>query len=482
MRHLFPVLLSFFIAAAALAQDGAQLYTLYCSACHGAEGEGAGDGTFPPLAHSPWVTGAPDRAIKIVLQGLHGPITVKGKTYDLEMPPQGAMLPDDQVAAILSYVRTSWGNQGEKVETASVSNLRAATSSRKGPWTAEELLKMHPLPLEKTALSDIISRSFPGRWNEMPDFSKLTPANVEEEHDGILDVSDAPFENHFAIHWDGRFHAPQDGDYEFLVDADDAATVWLEGKVVVSVVGTGKMDGSRAKLGKVSLTRGAHPIQVGFLEVAGEQTLALGWRLAGDTDFHWLSARRSTLGRHSVSIPVMPESGRPVIYRNFIDGTSPRAIGVGFPEGLNLAWSADHLTPELLWTGDFIDGAPKWLDRGTRPSPPAGSNVTKLVSERFLSEEARFRGYKLDEHGNPTFVVTLGSQTLHDSWRAGATKNGHPCLVRTLLLSGGAGTLRVPLGDFDAIESEAPTTRDNGMQVAILEPGASSTHFYIFAP
>ncbi|OYV02889.1 MAG: hypothetical protein CFE26_21675, partial [Verrucomicrobiales bacterium VVV1] len=94
----------------ARAQDGAQLYTLYCAACHAADGKGATGGTFPPLAASPYVAGDPDRAVKIVLKGLSGPVDVLGKTYNLEMPPQGAVLPDDQVAAILTYVRSSWGN------------------------------------------------------------------------------------------------------------------------------------------------------------------------------------------------------------------------------------------------------------------------------------------------------------------------------------------------------------------------------------
>ena len=99
MRPSLLGLLGLSIATQALAQDGSQLYTLYCSACHGVDGKGASEGTFPPLAGSRWVAGEPDRAIKTVIHGIHGPIRVNHKDFNLEMPPQGAVLPDDQIAA-----------------------------------------------------------------------------------------------------------------------------------------------------------------------------------------------------------------------------------------------------------------------------------------------------------------------------------------------------------------------------------------------
>lgn len=113
------------------AQDGGQLYATYCSACHGTDGKGAAAGTFPPLAASPWLKGAPDRAIQVVLHGLEGPIQVLGKNYNLAMPPQGGTLPDDQIAAILTHVRKSWGNQESAVTPDQVKAIRAATAARK---------------------------------------------------------------------------------------------------------------------------------------------------------------------------------------------------------------------------------------------------------------------------------------------------------------------------------------------------------------
>lgn len=474
IRRLIP--LFSVLALPVAAQDGGQLFTLYCSACHGPDGKGATGGTFPPLAGSPWVGGDPDRVVKIVLQGLHGPVDVLGKTYNLEMPPQGAMLPDDQIAAILTFVRTSWGNQAGPVTTEFVKTTRAATADRKSAWTAEEILKLHPLPLEKTALTHLISQVYAGKWSELPDFSTLKAENVEEEHDGILSLTDSPLKNAFAMVWQADFEAPVDGEYTFLLDADDAANVIIDGKSVVEVRGAGPMDGSRSKQKKVTLTKGTHKFRVEYLEISGNKGIALGWRAPGTRNWNWLSDTKGKSGPTREPIPIEPANGRPVIYRNFIAGTTPRAIGVGFPGGVNLAYSADNLAPELIWTGAFMDGAQKWMDRGTDNSPPAGERVVKLANSRALPENARFRGYKLDPAGNPTFSVQIGDQFLLDSWSA---ETG--ALVRKLTLTGTGAPVNLQISDLPttpiAIEG-APLQSQSGKSTLKLTPGQPVTLTY----
>lgn len=95
--------------------EGGQLYAQYCSTCH--LPNGLGDGTrFPPLAGSEWVTGDKKRLIQLVIHGMSGPITVKGVGYNEAMPSH-AYLSDRQLAAILSYVRQSWGNNAGFITT-----------------------------------------------------------------------------------------------------------------------------------------------------------------------------------------------------------------------------------------------------------------------------------------------------------------------------------------------------------------------------
>lgn len=112
-----------------------------CAACHGQVGQGIqGDG--PPFSGSEWVTGNPGIPIRIILKGLTGPITVKGAEYNGSMPPLGGVLTDAQVAAVLSYERSSWGNSASPVTAEQVAAVRAAIASRTTQWTAAELAPM----------------------------------------------------------------------------------------------------------------------------------------------------------------------------------------------------------------------------------------------------------------------------------------------------------------------------------------------------
>jgi mono/diheme cytochrome c family protein len=85
------------------------------------------------------VNADPAVAIRIVLHGLEGEITVDGVRYMNKMPPQGGQLPDEKLAAILSYLRASWGNVGTPVSAADVARVRAETSERAKPWTGDEI-------------------------------------------------------------------------------------------------------------------------------------------------------------------------------------------------------------------------------------------------------------------------------------------------------------------------------------------------------
>jgi mono/diheme cytochrome c family protein len=99
-------------------------------------------GAFPPLVGSEYATAANVAVpIRIVLHGLQGPITVKGVQYNSVMPAYGTgiVMSDEEVAAVLTYVRRSWGNSASAVTPADVAKERSAARSRTGPMTAEEL-------------------------------------------------------------------------------------------------------------------------------------------------------------------------------------------------------------------------------------------------------------------------------------------------------------------------------------------------------
>lgn len=101
-------------ANGAAASDGAKVYSTNCSSCHQASGQGV-EGTFPPLAGNPVVTGDPKKVIGIVKNGLNGKIEVKGHSYNGMMPAWGQQLSDGDIAAVVTYVRSSWGNKAGAV-------------------------------------------------------------------------------------------------------------------------------------------------------------------------------------------------------------------------------------------------------------------------------------------------------------------------------------------------------------------------------
>ncbi len=116
-----------------------------CFACHQPTGLGL-PGMFPPLAGSDWVN-APkaDRIIRNVLHGVMGPLNINGKAFSTPapmMPPQGAALNDQQIADVLTYVRSSWGNTGGPVTPDQVKTVREAEKARTSMWTEAELLKI----------------------------------------------------------------------------------------------------------------------------------------------------------------------------------------------------------------------------------------------------------------------------------------------------------------------------------------------------
>ncbi|MBC9866533.1 MAG: c-type cytochrome [Opitutae bacterium] len=119
-------------------KEGMKIYQTICMACHQVNGQGL-PGAFPPLAQSSWVEKNPAMLARIVLHGLYGPITVNDSEYNSVMAPLGAVLSDEQIALVLTYVRQEWGNAAAAVEADEVAQARSESSGRAAMWTVEEL-------------------------------------------------------------------------------------------------------------------------------------------------------------------------------------------------------------------------------------------------------------------------------------------------------------------------------------------------------
>lgn len=119
--------------------DGAVLFASLCVACHQASGQGL-PGVFPPLADSEWVLGKDSTAAAILLHGINGGMTVKGNTYNGVMPGFAIQLGDEQIAAVLTYVRSQWGNSAAAVSAETVARTREEHKARTAPFAGEKEL------------------------------------------------------------------------------------------------------------------------------------------------------------------------------------------------------------------------------------------------------------------------------------------------------------------------------------------------------
>ena len=142
------------------------------------------------------------------------------------------------------------------------------------------------------------------------------------------------------------------------------------------------------------------------------------------------------------------------MYRNFINGVSPRGIAVGYPNGVNVCFDADQMSHELLWRGAFIDAKQHWSDRGGGQTQPLGFDVVRIGGDgqgmAVLTDEkapwpprqeraagVQFLGYRLDAKRFPTFRYRMGELMVEEHYEpAGDYKTADERVTRVIKLSG----------------------------------------------
>lgn len=139
----------------ALFDRGAKVYRNQCAQCHQADGNGV-LGVYPPLVASNWVTGHPQVVSRILINGLNGPIVVKGSKYNGNMPAfgsSGLALSDKDIAGVITYIRQEWGNSASDVTVATIAEYTDLYAGRSVPWQAADLKEgLGPVPEVTAAL------------------------------------------------------------------------------------------------------------------------------------------------------------------------------------------------------------------------------------------------------------------------------------------------------------------------------------------
>lgn len=237
--------------------------------------------------------------------------------------------------------------------------------------------------------------------------------------------------------------------------------------------------------------------------------------LDGDTDKQimavWTYLRdgmraKTPAGLASSKMELVPTE-EAIIYRNFIQGAGPRAIGVGYPEGMNVAFDAEDLRFALIWQGAFIDASRHWQGRGQGFQPPAGGKVEQLAPQVAVAKlddarsawptthapgrNAKFLGYRVTSDQRPTFLYRVDDLLVEDFVTPVETATS-TTLSRSITIVGTTSPLtylRLAVGDIrkeddtyrvgDALsvvisDEYQPTIRERGGTRELLIPLADS--------
>ena len=283
-------------------------------------------------------------------------------------------------------------------------------------------------------ITNLTYKIYHGKWDKMPDFSKLKPKKSGVLSKGLFDISSSEIDNGFAFLFSGEIECLKDGKYNFSISSDDGSQLLINKELVVNNDG---IHSNKAKSGAVLLKKGKHSIEVKYFEAGGQDALSVSWSGPGFKN-QVLSRSLPKAGRVYEGMLIEPPQGEAIIYRNFIDGAGPRAIGVGYHEGVNLAFDANNMRLAMIWRDDFIDGARHWISRGLGFQPPAGDAVIRFPEgvaiaaletaesawpeAEYRTTDFRFRGYTLDQMQKPTFKYERGNVSIEDRFIPSAGK------------------------------------------------------------
>lgn len=342
--------------------------------------------------------------------------------------------------------------------------------------------EMKVMPMGE-GLRDLKFKMYLGDWQTLPDFSKLTPHREGALEDNLIQVKLDDYKNQFGVVYTGKLVAPRTGSYRFFLTSDDGARILVDGNKVVEWDGIHPAGSVRS--GGVKLEKGEHDFRLEYFQGGGEIKVFAAWK---GTDFDvtplstwrpkgWQEGDARKKPDH-LGMPLVVGS-EPVLYRNFIAGAGNRGIAVGYPGGINIAWSAESMNLALVWRGAFMDAARHWNSRGAGHQPPLGYDVlqpTGEVTPAFATadgsaplswpsynKEARYegyiwKGYTLDAGRNPTFRYEWKGVTVEDTFAASGTGTGPDAkLTRTLRLKG-----KIPASTFFRIATGKLTPREGG--------------------
>jgi mono/diheme cytochrome c family protein len=344
------------------------------------------------------------------IESIRKPIDKVVKSAAAPMPPPPAVN-DQEMQALMAYVK-------------SLSDGTAPAAGAGGI-------------VAKGALQKFRYRVYNGSWSNLPDFEKLKPVKTGEAKSGIADTNFSKKRDNFGLVIEGELEIKKKGKYTFNLGSDDGSRLLVNGKVVINNDG---VHGVVNKTGSENLDEGVALVRIEFFEKAGGEHLSLDMSGPGIKKLQLARNTAPQGGGKKPAIatgnPIEPENNEAVMYRNFIQGASPRGIGVGYPEKLNICFDANALNIVMTWHGAFMDGAKHWNGRGQGFQPPSGHYLINMKRAQAIAQlpdaktpwpelklgnndddrakGLRFRGYRLVEGRRPIFKYTAGDTVIED--------------------------------------------------------------------
>ena len=423
--------------------------------------------------NKPFITVYPGKKIKLILRNnddMHHnlAITKRGKGKDLKVAQEAWKLGAEGFAKhwIPDHPDLLFSTKMADPHSSATLYFTAPKKTGKYPYVctlpghAQVMRGTMIVSKEVNPLSELTFTSFKGSWKKIPDWNKIEPTGTDHVPSGKFDLSCSKEKDNFGLVFRGNIEAPKSGDYIFTLSSDDGSRLLIDRKVVVDLDG---IHGVTSKSGKIKLEKGLHHIEVQYFEASGGEELYVGWRLPGAKKETALSVNKGPSGGNSPSGQLLVVKDEARIYRNFIEGAGPRAIGVGYPGGINIAYDANNMRIALIWQGDFIDAKRHWNGRGQGFQPPSGQSIisgtpgvpfavinspsdpwpkTYLRKDNAqlpaIKDGYFFKGYQLSgESRIPTFNYNFGQLKIIDKpIPKGTADSSEASLIRTITLSG----------------------------------------------
>ncbi len=340
-------------------------------------------------------------------------------------------------------------------------------------------------------LKDLHFALYLGNWKQMPDFSKLKPHREGKVDSNLIEVKLDDYKNEFGVVFTGKLNAPKKGPYRFFISSDDGSRLLIDGKEVVSYDGIHPAGDIKEK--SIPLEQGEHEFRLEYFQGGGNIDLYAAWK---GSDFqitplskwlhpNWKGGAKKQKEFDPIPLAVTTE---PVIYRNFIQGAGNRGIGVGYPGGINLAWSAESMNLALIWRGAFIDASKHWNSRGGGHQPPLGYDVLQPTGEVtpafFVTDKPdaawptwdktkrydgfAWKGYALDAKRSSTFRYSWHDAEIEESFTVegnGNKPDGNAKLSRTVKVSG-----KLPANAWYRIASGQFESKDGSFLIKGVKP------------